>query len=169
MLFCSVFQDVFGHFPIISEDFRRCPKTTELFQQEIRSSLSPRNSVWFFLTGPRWIALKGREWPRLYAFRKQNPPRFYRSSLELWQHRRRIHSMPPSASTLSKGSWAPDTRLIPSTAQNTVANGWKNETTATAPLRTGSKFTGDLSRAKYGVSTKALQTLNSIFSGNSKH
>ena len=56
--------------------------------------------------------------------------------------------MPPSASTLTKGSWAPDTRLVPSIPQNTVANGWKNETTATAPLSMGSKVTGGLSRAE---------------------
>ena len=46
MLFCSVCQQVFGHFPTIpdhfgrlpkiSEDYRRCPETTEVFQGEIR-------------------------------------------------------------------------------------------------------------------------------------
>ena len=44
MLFCSVYQDVFGHLPTIpdrfgrfkksSEDSRRCPKTTEVFQRD---------------------------------------------------------------------------------------------------------------------------------------
>ena len=46
MLFCSAYQQVFGHFPTIpdhfgklpkiSEDYRRCPETTEVFQGEIR-------------------------------------------------------------------------------------------------------------------------------------
>ena len=46
MLFCSAYQQVFDHFPTIpdhfgrlpkiSEDYRRCPETTEVFQGEIR-------------------------------------------------------------------------------------------------------------------------------------
>ena len=46
MLFCSAYQQVFGHFPTIpdhfgrlpkiSEDYQRCPESTEVFQGEIR-------------------------------------------------------------------------------------------------------------------------------------
>ena len=77
----------------------------------------------------------------------------------------------PSASTLTKGSWVPGTRLVPSTPQVSQNTLRKKETTTTAPLSTGSKFMGNLSRAKrlMGFSGETLQTLNSIFFGNSKH
>ena len=145
MLFCSVFQEVFGLFRTISDHFGRFPKMSENYW-----SFPRRNSVRCFLTVPRWIVLKGQEWPCFYAFRNC---RIIPASTEAHQNfdntgGESTQSMPPSASTLTKGSWAPDTRLVPSIPQNTVANGWKNETTATAPLSMGSKFTCGLSRAE---------------------
>ena len=64
MLFCSIYQEVFGHFPTIpdlfgrftkiSEDSRRFPKTTEDIQRlpkvDVDYSSSPRNSLGCFLT-----------------------------------------------------------------------------------------------------------------------
>ena len=43
----------------------------------------------------------------------------------------------PSASTLTKGSWVPGTRLVPSTPQVSQNTLRKKETTTTAPLSTG--------------------------------
>ena len=64
MLFCSVFQEVFGLFRTISDHFGRFPKMSENYW-----SFPRRNSVRCFLTVPRWIVLKGQEWPCFYASR----------------------------------------------------------------------------------------------------
>ena len=131
----------------LSDDFRSFRKISEDVRKLLKFSKKKFRQM--LLDGTTLDCFERSRMTLLLCLSKlPNHPRFYRSSLELWQHRRRIHSMPPSASTLTKGSWAPDTRLVPSIPQNTVANGWKNETTATAPLSMGSKFTGGLSRAE---------------------
>ena len=131
----------------LSDDFRSFRKISEDVRKLLKFSKKKFRQI--LLDGTTLDCFERSRMTLLLCLSKlPNHPRFYRSSLELWQHRRRIHSMPPSASTLTKGSWAPDTRLVPSIPQNTVANGWENETTATAPLSMGSKFTGGLSRAE---------------------
>ena len=88
------FSATFRRFPIISEDFRRFPKTTEdvrrlpKFSKEKSekynaSSLSSRNSLRCFLTAATLDCFERSKVTLLYAFRKQNPPCFCRSSLEL--------------------------------------------------------------------------------------
>lgn len=105
MLFCSVFQEVFGLFPTISDHFGRFPKMSEdywSFPTRNPKFVKPKKFRQMFLDGATLDCFERSRMTLLPCLSKlQNHPRFYRSSLELWQQRRRIHSMPPSASTLT--------------------------------------------------------------------
>ena len=96
LIFLFVTQTFKGS--IISKDVQRLPKVSE------------EKSEHFQLHFPRYIHMVKSDTARSYAYRKQNPPRFYQRSIELKQHRRsEILSMRPwrfdSLTTLTEGSW----------------------------------------------------------------
>lgn len=67
-----------------TEDVRRLPKfSKEKSEKYNASSLRSRNSLRCFLTAATLDCFERSKVTLLYAFRKQNPPCFYRSSLEL--------------------------------------------------------------------------------------
>ena len=122
--------------------------------QDLRDEVDKKQKVLVGSKSMRCKARIARFWLRRrrvsQSFRAHSQTRKHWGR-ECTQCRHRLHDVSTSVSTLTKGSRAPGTRLVPRTPQafqNTVALRWKKETTATAPLSKCSKFMGDLSRAK---------------------
>ena len=153
----------------LSDDFRSFRKISEDVRKLLKFSKKKFRQM--LLDGATLDCFERSRMTLLLCLSKlQNHPRFYRSSLELWQHRRRIHSMPPSASTVTKDRELLTRDWYPVFPRILLRMGGKTRPQL-LPLwaRAQSSLVIWAELKDYGFSTNTLQTLNSIFSGNSKH